>query len=240
MRFYRCWAFTVVLSSVLPALLLCQSPSYTGCNGQQTSGLLTLNITALNNSTGFVQVNGVDSRRPTSSFTWNWGDGTTTPAFFPQSHTYANVQQNYTLQVVARERWLLRLRADTHTVFSSAHDRHRWRGQRCELCAIRFARGYHFDLRDELRFVGWCSDQTTSPDPPHGRFCQCVRFTRDSLVLRLFRPDQGAGSLRMSNDWDHSTDRHCRWPDQHGSDNLTQHRFSWHFHVRVCRCNSAF
>jgi hypothetical protein len=57
----------------------------------------------LNPATGAAQVNGVDTRGPSTPFTWNWGDGTTTQGFFPQSHTYSNAQQNYTLQVTSRE-----------------------------------------------------------------------------------------------------------------------------------------
>ena len=72
--------------------------SYTGCNGQSATGKLQLWITSLNGATGAVQISGVDTRDPTTPFTWNWGDGATTLGFFPQSHTYSNVHLNYSLQ----------------------------------------------------------------------------------------------------------------------------------------------
>jgi uncharacterized protein (TIGR03437 family) len=78
--------------------------SYTGCDGQSATGKLQLWITSLNGATGAVQINGVDSSEaPNTPFTWNWGDGATTQGFFPQSHTYSNIEQNYSLQVTAHE-----------------------------------------------------------------------------------------------------------------------------------------
>ena len=77
--------------------------SYTGCNGQPATGNLQLSIAGVNASTGVVQINGVDPRAPNTPFTWTWGDGATTQGFFPQSHTYSNVQLNYSLQVTSHE-----------------------------------------------------------------------------------------------------------------------------------------
>jgi len=80
-----------------------QTVSYAGCNGQPPTGKLQLSIMSVNTITGVVQINGVDSRAPNTPFTWNWGDGATTQGFFPQSHTYSNVQLNYSLQVTSHE-----------------------------------------------------------------------------------------------------------------------------------------
>jgi uncharacterized protein (TIGR03437 family) len=90
-------------SNALPFTISQTLSSYTGCNGQPATGNLQLSIISLNASTGVVQINGLDPRDPNTPFTWNWGDSTTTPGFFPQSHTYSNVQLNYSLQVTSHE-----------------------------------------------------------------------------------------------------------------------------------------
>src|ERR1035437_476328 len=77
--------------------------SYTGCNGQPATGNLQLWIMSLNTTTGVVQINGVVSGASNTPFTWNWGDSASTQGFFPQSHTYSNVQLNYSLQVTSHE-----------------------------------------------------------------------------------------------------------------------------------------
>ena len=75
-----------------------------GCRGRQASTHLSLSITSLNSTTGLVNVNGLDDRRPNkTSFTWIWGDGSITQGWFPQSHVYGNAKQNYVLQVTSRE-----------------------------------------------------------------------------------------------------------------------------------------
>jgi hypothetical protein len=75
-----------------------------GCHGRQASAHLSLSITSLNSSTGLVNVNGVDDRRPNKiPFTWIWGDGSVTQGWFPQSHVYGNAKQNYLLQVTSHE-----------------------------------------------------------------------------------------------------------------------------------------
>jgi uncharacterized protein (TIGR03437 family) len=77
--------------------------SYSGCNGLPAPGNLQLFIASLNTTTGVVQVNGVVSGASNTAFTWNWGDGAITQGFFPQSHTYSNVQLNYSLQVTTHQ-----------------------------------------------------------------------------------------------------------------------------------------
>jgi len=96
------WASQIAVLALFAAAS-CTAQSYTGCNGQPASGLLALNIVSLNKSTGLVPVNGGDSRAPSTPFTWQWGDGSTTQGFFPDSHQYGNVRQNYTLQVISHE-----------------------------------------------------------------------------------------------------------------------------------------
>jgi hypothetical protein len=62
---------------------------------------LSLSIQSLDKSTGKVTVNGGDTQAPTIPFTWNWGDGSVTSGFFPQSHTYTTMMKNYILNVTA-------------------------------------------------------------------------------------------------------------------------------------------
>jgi hypothetical protein len=50
---------------------------------------------------GAVTINGVDMRRPPLPFTFSWGDGMTSQAWFPASHTYADTTRNYLVRVTA-------------------------------------------------------------------------------------------------------------------------------------------
>lgn len=51
--------------------------------------------------TGATTINGGDTRQPTLPFTFSWGDGTTSPGWFPASHTYADTTRNYLVRVTA-------------------------------------------------------------------------------------------------------------------------------------------
>lgn len=51
---------------------------------------LNLMVSSVNSGTGEVSVNGGDSRQPSSPFQWDWGDGSVSSGFFPQTHTYAS------------------------------------------------------------------------------------------------------------------------------------------------------
>ncbi len=62
---------------------------------------LSLSIDTLNESTGYVKVNGGDSQCPTTPFTWDWGDSNVTSGFFPQEHIYSDVGRNYILSVTS-------------------------------------------------------------------------------------------------------------------------------------------
>lgn len=66
-------------------------------------GASTLNpsVSSLNQTTGFVEVNGVDSKAPIIPFKFEWGDGTSSTGFFPTSHTYADKTKDYILKVTA-------------------------------------------------------------------------------------------------------------------------------------------
>ena len=62
---------------------------------------LSLNVVTVNPTNGAVTINGGDTRQPGTPFSWQWGDGSTTSGFFPQSHTYPSVTSNYVVTVTA-------------------------------------------------------------------------------------------------------------------------------------------
>lgn len=68
-----------------------------------SGGLPTLNawIVEMNETTGYVLVNGCDSQGPSIPFTWNWGDNQVNDGWFPQDHTYADISRNYILTITA-------------------------------------------------------------------------------------------------------------------------------------------
>lgn len=53
------------------------------------------------NSSGTVAINGGDTTQPTTPFTFNWGDGSSTSGFFPQQHVYADTTRNYGVIITA-------------------------------------------------------------------------------------------------------------------------------------------
>jgi hypothetical protein len=60
---------------------------------------LTVQAPAIRGAT--VTVLGGDSRRPSTPFTFDWGDGSRSEAFFPATHTYADTGRNYTVTTTA-------------------------------------------------------------------------------------------------------------------------------------------
>ena len=62
---------------------------------------LSLWATSIDPSTGEVNVNGADSKQPTTPFTFVWGDGTEVNGWFPQSHTYQDITRNYVIEITA-------------------------------------------------------------------------------------------------------------------------------------------
>jgi hypothetical protein len=61
---------------------------------------LALWVASVDASSHTVVINGADTRRPSIPMTFDWGDGTVTTGFFPQTHTYA-VGGQYTVRVTA-------------------------------------------------------------------------------------------------------------------------------------------
>jgi competence protein ComEC len=66
-----------------------------------TPSSLSLNLQSLDQTSGKVVINGYDGRRPTIPFTFNWGDGKTSEAFFPAEHVYSNSTGTYVVTVTA-------------------------------------------------------------------------------------------------------------------------------------------
>jgi hypothetical protein len=65
------------------------------------SRTLSLFKPQLDTSTTTVVINGVDTAQPRAPFRFDWGDGTATEGFFPQSKTYAQGGQIYHIIVTA-------------------------------------------------------------------------------------------------------------------------------------------
>jgi len=62
---------------------------------------LNVQVASLDKETGEVMLYGADSRGPTIPFTWEWGDGSTSEGWFPQTHTYIDTKRNYVAKVTA-------------------------------------------------------------------------------------------------------------------------------------------
>jgi len=62
---------------------------------------LTISVRSIDSDTGQVIVNGCDTQRPTTPFTWDWGDEQVTSGFFPQQHTYSDLTKNYIIMVTS-------------------------------------------------------------------------------------------------------------------------------------------
>jgi hypothetical protein len=75
------------------------SPTGTG-GGAVSIGTLRLFQPQVNASSGTVVINGVDSARPTTPFHFDWGDGSESVGFFPQTKTYSQ-RGMYTVKVIA-------------------------------------------------------------------------------------------------------------------------------------------
>jgi hypothetical protein len=95
---------TVVLSGGLADASPPQGrTSYSGCNGRMATGKLQLQVTTQFDATGVIEINGVDTRRPTTPFTWIWGDGKVSQGWFPQYHSYPDNRSDYTVKVISHE-----------------------------------------------------------------------------------------------------------------------------------------
>jgi len=62
---------------------------------------LSVNLQSVDTGTGQIMANGGDSQGPTTPFTWDWGDGSSTTGFFPQNHTYSDLTKNYIVSVTS-------------------------------------------------------------------------------------------------------------------------------------------
>ena len=50
---------------------------------------------------GAVEINGVDTALLSAPFSWDWGDGSSVPGYFPKQHTYADTTRNYVVRVTS-------------------------------------------------------------------------------------------------------------------------------------------
>jgi hypothetical protein len=58
-------------------------------------------LKSINSTNGQVELAGYDSRKTSTLYTWDWGDGNVTQGFFPQKHIYKNLDTNYIVRVIA-------------------------------------------------------------------------------------------------------------------------------------------
>lgn len=72
----------------------------TGAGGGALSGTLRLFPPQIDVSSRTVMINGADSARPTTPFHFDWGDGSESVGFFPQTKVYGQ-EGTYTVKVVA-------------------------------------------------------------------------------------------------------------------------------------------
>jgi hypothetical protein len=52
-------------------------------------------------NSGTVSINGVETGKATSIFSWDWGDGKVTQSYFPATHTFNNTTKNYIVAVTS-------------------------------------------------------------------------------------------------------------------------------------------
>lgn len=94
------WLLTVVVATGALAICGAGAADYREVlTGPSPS--LSLNVEGVDPGTGTARVNGVDTRRPTTPFAWDWGDGTRSTGFFPQSHSFTSRTTNYVVRVTA-------------------------------------------------------------------------------------------------------------------------------------------
>ena len=62
---------------------------------------LSIHLEELNETTGYMRINGVDFGSLSGPFGWDWGDGSSEPGWFPMEHTYADLDINYIVKVTA-------------------------------------------------------------------------------------------------------------------------------------------
>lgn len=62
---------------------------------------LGFNIENINLKTGYVRINGGDSRRPSTPFSIDWGDSHSEESFFSMEHTYDDLTRNYEMTITS-------------------------------------------------------------------------------------------------------------------------------------------
>lgn len=79
----------------------CLEPHFNYSRELLGTSTLSLVVQSSNPATLQVTINGGDTRGPTTPFTFDWGDGSVTSGFFPQSHTFTSGARNYLCRVTA-------------------------------------------------------------------------------------------------------------------------------------------
>ena len=68
-------------------------------------------------SNGLVTIQGLDTREPGQPFTFDWGDGSTSEAFFPANHQYKDTSRNYRVGITAHYDDFTTAQTETHVWF---------------------------------------------------------------------------------------------------------------------------
>ena len=105
------WVFAALLGVGAGGFVGCSSSpspvspaspsSSTTTPASAVNATLTAHVQRLDPTSGAVAINGVDTRRPTKPFQFDWGDGTSSQNFFPASHIYVDLRRNYVVKVTA-------------------------------------------------------------------------------------------------------------------------------------------
>lgn len=100
------WSLAVLMGAGTASFLGCSSsPSSPSSTASDPAGAVNSTLSAsvqrLDPASGAVSINGGDTRRPTTPFRFEWGDGTSSQNFFPATHIYVDLRRNYTVKVTA-------------------------------------------------------------------------------------------------------------------------------------------
>jgi hypothetical protein len=95
------WSLAALLAGGTASFLGCSSAPSSTTPAEAVNATLSASVQQLDPATGAVAINGVDTRRPTKPFLFEWGDGTSSQNFFPASHVYVDLRRNYIVKVTA-------------------------------------------------------------------------------------------------------------------------------------------